>query len=175
MRPLQATIDALHRALDRATREAKLSVPNTKYMALLEKKKAATKQLIELQASSQIGTKAQTEVKALEMRCSNLEVSQVLSPHGVSLSALCGTVLRTLCRAESPRGRLTCAFSCFRAGVQCCPSAPAQGDKGRPRRGEAVRRRRAAQGCAGSTAVERHTGARSRRSLLPSLLDLGNT
>ena len=70
---MQATVDALQRALDRATREAKLSVPNTKYMALLEKKKTLAKQVAELQGAALQGDRSKADVKALEMRCASLE------------------------------------------------------------------------------------------------------
>jgi hypothetical protein len=68
-------VEALQRALDRSTREAKQSVPNTKYMALLDKKKALTKQLAALQGSAAGSERVQSEMKALELRCANLEVS----------------------------------------------------------------------------------------------------
>lgn len=70
----QATVEALQRALDRATREAKQSVPNTKYMALLDKKKALTKQLAALQGSAAVSERTQAEHRSLELRCANLEV-----------------------------------------------------------------------------------------------------
>jgi len=70
---LEATVDALQRALDRASREAKQSVPNTKYVALLEKKKQQAKELASLQNACQAGEKAKQELKAIELRCASLE------------------------------------------------------------------------------------------------------